>query len=285
MPKAIIIGAGPAGISAALYIKRAGMDVTVISSKGGALLKAEHIENYYGFPEGISGAQLYENGIMSAKRLNADFVEGEAVSLSYDGKFLVRAAGREYPADAVLLATGASRLAPPVSGISEFEGRGVSYCAVCDGFFFRSKAVGVLGSGEYALNEVKELLPLAASVTVFTNGEQPAVKFPAEVGVVTEKIKCLGGDDILRFAELENGEKVGINGMFIAYKTAGSTALARKIGAAADSGRIKVDENMQTSVKGLYAAGDCTGGLLQISKAVYEGAKAGTEIIKYLKNL
>ena len=150
MPKAIIIGAGPAGISAALYIKRAGMDVTVISSKGGALLKAEHIENYYGFPEGISGAQLYENGIMSAKRLNADFVEGEAVSLSYDGKFLVRAAGREYPADAVLLATGASRLAPPVRGISEFEGRGVSYCAVCDGFFFRSKAVGVLGGGEYA---------------------------------------------------------------------------------------------------------------------------------------
>lgn len=285
MPDTIIIGSGPAGVSAALYIRRAGFDVTVISSGGGALLKTEKVENYYGFSQPVSGKVLYQNGIDAIKRIGVKVIGGEAVSLSYNKSFTVKTADNSFNADAVLLATGASRLAPPIDGVKEFEGKGVSYCAVCDGFFFRNKDVGVLGSGEYALNEVNELLKLVKSVTVFTNGEKTCVDFPENVQVVTEQISRLSGTKLLSGVILKNGEEIPISGLFVAYKTAGSSALAKKVGAAAEENKIIVDSLMHTSVKGLFAAGDCTGGLLQISKAVYEGAVAGTEIIKYLKKL
>lgn len=283
MPKVIIIGSGPAGVSAALYTQRANMQTTVISNNSGTILKADKIENYYGFSDVISGEELYENGIEGAKRIGVEFIDGEAVSLSYDGKFTVKTTSGEYSADGVILATGTSRLAPAIKGLKDFEGKGVSYCAVCDGFFFRNRAVGVLGSGEYALNEVNELKNITENITVFTNGEEPTVEFPENVKVITGKIAELKGEMLLNSVLLANGEEIALNGLFIAYKTAGSTALAKKVGAMTDGSKITVNENMETNIKGLYAAGDCTGGLLQISKAVYEGAKAGTQMAKFLK--
>ena len=283
MAKVVIIGSGPAGVSASLYTQRAGLETTVISLYGGALLKAEKIENYYGFSDEISGEKLYKDGIDGAKRLGVSFVEDEVVGLSFNGHFTVATTKSSYEADAVLLATGASRLAPNIDGLKDFEGMGVSYCAVCDGFFFRNKNVGVLGSGEYALHETQELLNIVGSVTVFTNGEESTVEFPDGVQVIKEKINSFSGKPMALEINTEK-ETVIVQGMFIAYKTAGSTALAKKVGATVDGNKIVVNENMQTNVKGLYSAGDCTGGLLQISKAVYEGAKAGTEIVKYLKN-
>lgn len=283
MPNVIIVGSGPAGVSAALYTQRANIQTTVISNNSGALLKTDKIENYYGFADVISGEELYKNGIEGAKRLGVEFVGGEVVSLSYDGKFTVKTTDNLYIADSVILATGTSRLAPAIKGLKDFEGKGVSYCAVCDGFFFRNRAVGVLGSGEYALNEVNELKNVTENITVFTNGEKPTVEFPENVKVITEKIAELKGEMLLNSVLLENGEEIALNGLFIAYKTAGSTALAKKVGAMTDGNKITVNENMETNIKGLYAAGDCTGGLLQIAKAVYEGAKAGTQMVKFLK--
>ncbi len=283
MPKVIIIGSGPAGVSASLYARRSNLEVTVISNGGGALLKAKEIENYYGFSDTVSGANLYYNGIEGAKRLGVEFIENEVVSLSYSGQFTVKTTSASYTADGVILATGTSRLAPKIEGLESFEGKGVSYCAVCDGFFFRNRAVGVLGSGEYALNEVRELLNITSNITVFTNGEAPTVDFPENVKVFTEKISKLQGEMLLGSILLENGEEISLNGLFVAYKTAGSTALAKKVGATTEGNKITVNENMQTNVNGLFACGDCTGGLLQIAKAVYEGAVAGTQIAKYLK--
>ncbi len=285
MPNVIIVGSGPAGVSAALYTQRANMQTTVISNNSGALLKADIIENYYGFSDAVSGADLYKRGIEGAKRLGVNFIDGEVVSLSYDGKFTVKTTDNSYVADSVILATGTSRLAPAIKGLKDFEGRGVSYCAICDGFFFRNRAVGVLGSGEYALNEVNELKNITEKIAVFTNGEPQTVEFPENVNVITSKIANLKGEMLLNGVILENGEEISVNGLFVAYKTAGSTALAKKVGAMTDGNKIIVNENMETNVKGLYAAGDCTGGLLQIAKAVYEGAKAGTQVVKYLKTL
>lgn len=282
MPKVIIIGSGPAGVSAALYTQRVGFETMIISTRGGALLKAEKIENYYGFADGISGEKLYNNGISGAKRLGVEFVDDEVVSLSVNNGFNVKTAKSGYSADAVLLATGLSRLAPNIKGLKEFEGMGVSYCAVCDGFFFRGKNVGVIGNGEYALHEAKELLNVTDSVTVYTNGEPLLVKIPENIVVKTEKIESVSGKPMALEVNFEDNTDI-VNGIFIAYKTAGSTALAKKVGATIDDNKIVVNNKMQTNIKGLFAAGDCTGGLLQISKAVYEGAQAGTEIIKFLK--
>jgi len=159
----------------------------------------------------------------------------------------------------------------------------VSYCATCDAFFYRGKDVAVVGSGEYALHEVQALLPVAASVTLLLNGAPPAAEFPPEVAVRPEKIDAILGEQKVTGVQLSGGDVVELAGVFVALGVAGSTALARKIGAAVENDRIVTDKKMQTTVPGLYAAGDCTGGLLQVAKAVYEGALAGTEAAKALR--
>ena len=282
MAKVIIIGAGPAGVSAALYTVRAGIETLVLSNGGGALKKAERIENYYGFPQPISGEELMARGIEGARRLGVSFLEEEVVGIGFEDSLVVTTTAGRHAADAVLLATGTSRLAPPIPGLKDFEGRGVSYCAVCDAFFYRGRDVAVLGSGEYALHEAQELAAVARSVTILTNGQTPTADFPASFRIITGEIAAVEGGGMLGGVRLKDGTFVQADGLFIAVGVAGSVALAKKIGALIEGTAISVDENMATNVPGLYAAGDCTGGLLQISKAVYEGAKAGVSIVKAL---
>ena len=283
MPRIIIIGSGPAGVSAALYAVRAGADTTVLTKGPGALDRAEKIENYYGFAQPVSGAELERRSIENAKRLGAKFVTAEAVGLTYTDQLTVETLGGDYPADAVILATGASRAAPRIPGLAGLEGHGVSYCAACDAFFYRGKDVAVLGSGEYALHEVQALLPVVKSVTLLTNGAPLTAQFPPEVRVLPQKVEAILGETVVTGVQLSDGETLAVSGVFAALGVAGSTALARKLGAEVDGSRIVVDEKMQTTVPGLYAAGDCTGGLLQVAKAVYEGAQAATEAVKALR--
>ena len=283
MPKIIIIGSGPAGVSAALYAVRAGADTTVLTKGPGALDRAEKIENYYGFAQPVSGAELERRSIENAKRLGAKFVTAEAVGLTYTDQLTVETMGGDYLADAVILATGASRAAPRIPGLAGLEGHGVSYCAACDAFFYRGKDVAVLGSGEYALHEVQALLPVVKSVTLLTNGAPLTAQFPPEVRVLPQKAEAVLGEKAVTGVQLSGGETLAVSGVFAALGVAGSTALARKLGAEVDGSRIVVDEKMQTTVPGLYAAGDCTGGLLQVAKAVYEGAQAATEAVKALR--
>ena len=283
MPKIIIIGSGPAGVSAALYAVRAGADTTVLTKGPGALDRAEKIENYYGFAGPVSGAELERRSIENAKRLGVQFVPAEAVGLTYTDKLTVETLDKDYPADAVILATGASRAVPRIPGIAGLEGHGVSWCATCDAFFYRGKDVAVLGSGEYALHEVQALLPVAKSVTLLTDGAPLTASFPPEVKVLPKKVEAILGEKVVTGVQLSGGEMRPVSGVFVALGVAGSTALARKLGAEVDGNRIVVDETMQTTVPGLYAAGDCTGGLLQVAKAVYEGAQAATEAVKALR--
>ena len=283
MPNIVIIGSGPAGVSAALYAVRAGVDTTIITKGPGALDRAEKIENYYGFAEPVSGAELERRSIENARRLGVNIVTAEAVGLTYTDKLTVETVDKNYPADAVILATGASRAVPRIPGLAGLEGHGVSYCAACDAFFYRGKDVAVLGSGEYALHEVQALLPVVRSVTLLTNGAPLTAQFPPEVKVHPQKVDAILGETVVTGVQLSGGETLAVSGVFAALGVAGSTALARKIGAAVDGNRIVVDEKMQTAVPGLYAAGDCTGGLLQVAKAVYEGAQAGTEAAKALR--
>jgi thioredoxin reductase (NADPH) len=283
MSRVVIIGNGPAGISTALYTTRAGIETIIIGKDHGALGKAKEIENYYGFEQPISGQSLIDEGISQALRIGATVIKDEVLGISYDGKLTIQTKDKEYTADSVVIATGTSRLAPKIKGLKEFEGSGVSYCAVCDAFFYRGKDVAVLGEGEYAVHEALELLPTSKSVTLLTNGKEPGVTVPEGILVNTNAIEALEGADLLDKAIFSDNSVLTISGLFIAIGVAGSTALAKKIGALTDGNKIVVNENMATNVPGLYAAGDCTGGLLQISKAVYEGAKAGNEVIRYIR--
>lgn len=283
MGKIVIVGSGPAGCSAALYAARAGMETTVISKGIGALQKAEQIQNYYGFEEGITGAELYRRGMAGAQAVGTQFVTAEVVGLDYAATLMVQTTAGDYPADAVILATGTGRIAPKIAGLAEHEGRGVSYCATCDAFFYRGKTAAVLGTGEYALHEVQALLPLAGKVILCTNGEPLTAEFPAGVTVCTEKLEAIEGEETVTALRLAGGGLLPADGLFVALGVAGSAALARKLGAPVENGRIVVDEKMQTGIPGLFAAGDCTGGMLQVCKAVYEGALAATEAIKQIR--
>ena len=280
MKHLLVIGQGPAGVSAAVYAKRGGAAVTVVANGVGALEKAERIENYYGFGEPLTGRELAAQGVEGAKRLGVDFVEGELVGLRFkdtmDG-FVAELVHRTLEADAVVLAMGASRLAPPLSGLKELEGHGVSYCAICDAFFYRGKEAAVLGAGDYALAEAAALLPHAAKVHLLTNGEA------APAHVHTERLAAVEGEGRVERVVFAGGAALPVNGVFVAVGTAGSTAIAKKLGILLDGVYLKVNEKMETNVPGVFAAGDATGGLLQVAKAVHEGAVAGLSALKFLR--
>ena len=276
----IIIGSGPAGISAAIYLKRAKKNILIISNGKSALEKAEKIENYYGI-ESISGKELYEVGLEQAKRLQIPIEIDEVTNISFENNFVVTTPNREYEAKNVIIATGTNRISPKIKGIKEFEGKGVSYCAICDAFFYRNKDVAVIGNGNYAIHEAKQLKPVAKSVTILTDGKEMIQNRDAASFEVEETpIREFRGTNSIEEVEFENNNTKKIEGVFVAIGTASSADLAKKIGAVVKNNNIVVDDNMETTVKGLYACGDCTGGLLQVNKAVYEGAQAAMSIIK-----
>ena len=283
MYEIIIVGNGPAGISAGLYLKRANKNVLIISKKNSALIKAERIENYYGV-QSVSGEELYNIGIKQAQNLNIPMEEDEVTNIEFDEnakKFIVTTANNEFESKYLILATGTNRVAPKIKGIKEFEGKGVSYCAICDAFFYRNKDVAVIGNGNYAIHEANILKPIAKSVTILTNGNKMIENRDAlNFDVDESNIREFRGDTVIKEVDFENNNKRKIDGVFIAIGTASSVDLAKKIGALVKNNNIVVDDNMQTTVNNLYACGDCTGGLLQVNKAVYEGAKAAINIIK-----
>ena len=284
MDNVIITGAGPAGISASLYTLRAGIKTTIIHTGQSALNKAAEVENYYGFSVPVSGMDLLDAGIANAVRLGAELINAEVVAVDeIENGFTIRTADDSYTAGVVILASGTSRAKPKWHGFNEFENKGISYCAVCDGFFFKGKDVAVAGSGPYALHEAEVLLPIANSVTVCTDGSPVTAIFPESINLIDKPVAGLGGGDFLSHINFKDGSIHNVSALFVAIGTAGSTDLAKKMGAVTDSDCITVDENMRTNIPGLLAAGDCTGGMKQIAKAVYEGATAGTEAINIIR--
>jgi len=282
----IVVGKGPAGITASIYAARGNLKTLVIGEGYGDLIKAKEIENYYGFEKAISGKDLLDRGINQAKNLGVEIVEDEVVGISYDTEFILKIVKDEYKTKSIVLATGAKRGSSKIKGIEEYEGKGISYCAICDGFFFRGKDVAVLGNGEYALSEVLELVPIVNNVTILTNGLEAKETRHPKISVNSKKIREFRGDtDKLSSVEFEDDTSMDIAGIFIAEGTAASTDLAKKIGAEINGRFIKVDENMKTNIPGIFACGDCTGGLSQITKAVYEGTKAGLSAIEFVKKI
>ncbi|MDO5014795.1 MAG: NAD(P)/FAD-dependent oxidoreductase [Clostridia bacterium] len=281
--KVIVIGAGPAGITSAIYLHRAGIETLVLHNGIGGLEKADKIENYYGFETAISGQDLFENGIKQAENIGIKVIKSQVYAIAYNEQFEITTEDETYKSDAVIMANGISRNKPAIENLSKYEGAGVSYCATCDGFFYKDLNVGVLGNSEYTLHEAQELLPIAKNVTIFTNGKDLEVE-DETFTVNNKKIKSLSGKFNLENIEFEDGEKIDIDGLFIAAGVASGTDLAKKIGVLTDDkGGVIVDDERKTNVPGIFAAGDCTRGLLQVSKAVYDGAVAAKSAIAFLR--
>lgn len=292
----VIIGAGPAGISAALYVKRANLNPLVLFHGQSQLEKAHKIDNYYGFPEGITGKDLYEDGIKQARNLGIDVFDEEVTSIEFasEKSYNVTTTANVYETSALIIATGNKKLKPPVKRIEELEGKGVSYCATCDGFFYRKKDVCVIGNAQYAFTEASHLAHIAKSVVILTNGlDATAIndllkanpELAEKISVDTRKIVEVLGEEKVEGVAFSEGENLSVQGVFVALGEAGGADFAKKLGIEVESDSIKVDDKMQTNANGIFAAGNVSGGLLQVCKAVYEGGQAGLSAINYVRSL
>ncbi|MBR0427318.1 MAG: NAD(P)/FAD-dependent oxidoreductase [Clostridia bacterium] len=276
-----IIGAGPAGISAALYAKRANLNVLVLYFGESNLEQASKIDNYYGFVDGISGKDLFKDGIKQAENLGVEVKKLEVLGIEPTSEtFKVKTENEIFETKTVIIATGNRKVKPNIKGIKEFEGKGISYCAICDAFFYRNKNVAIIGNGKFAVNEATELSHVANKVTILTNGlEKPECEFE----VNTKIISAIKGENIATEVEFEDGSKMPIDGVFVALGEAGASDFAKTLGIMQEGDNINTNEKMETNVPGIYACGNITGGLLQVCKAVYEGAEAGLAATNFVR--
>ncbi|MDO5555324.1 MAG: NAD(P)/FAD-dependent oxidoreductase [Clostridia bacterium] len=263
---------------------RSNLKTLVIYNDISSLEKTDNIENYYGFQNGVKGAELYSAGINQAKKLGIEVKNEEVIKIECNLKiFSITTVNNEYNSKVVIFATGNKKNTPNIKGIKEFEGKGVSYCAICDGFFYKDKNVVVIGSGNYAISEINDLINITKQITVLTNGEKAPEIRANNVKINEKEIKEIRGKNKVEEIEFKDNSNLKADGIFIAQGIAGSFEFAKKLGILMQNNAILVNEKMETNIPGIYACGDCTGGLLQISKAVYQGAIAGLEAIKYLK--
>ena len=288
----IIIGQGPAGLSAAIYAARAGIRTLVLGCDPKVAGEYD-IDNYFGFPETISGRELIERGVKQARRFGVSIECDRALSIHYgdDGSYFVKTENAEWRTLAIILATGVSRKRPGIDNLESFEGRGVSYCVSCDGFFFREKRVMVIGEGVFAANQALELKEYTPDVSICTMGKKGDISpefherlREGTIEIIEKKISKLSGKDALSGVKFEDGTERPCDGLFIALGDASSLDFAYSLGVITRGVFIEADAEQKTNAPGVYAAGDCTGRYLQISVAVGEGAIAARSAIAYVRD-
>lgn len=301
----IVVGGGPAGLTAALYAAREGIDTLVVErgGVGGQAAITERLDNFPGFPEGVSGGEFADRLRAQAERFGVEIVSAQDVTgIAKDGDYgVVRMAdGSEYGSWAVLLATGATYRRLGVPGEDDFIGAGVHFCATCDGPFYRGKEVLVVGGGNSAGEEGIFLTKFAAKVTIAVRGDRMQAsqvvresvegdpKIEVITGVVVDEFR---GDDRLRSAVLRDtasGERREVSpaGVFVFVGLEPNTGFIRDWIETDERGFILTDAGLQTNVPGVFAAGDCrAGGTKQAASAAGEGAAVALAIRRYLEPL
>jgi thioredoxin reductase (NADPH) len=297
---AIIIGSGPAGLTAALYLGRAGQKCVVLEKDfvGGYTAKIAHIENYPGY-ETINGMDLTQIMAKQAEKFGAMIVYPvEVVDMELQGDLKrVRTREEVYEAAVVIIAIGVARKKLEVPGAKEFLGKGVSYCATCDGNFFKGRKVAVVGSDNEAAEEALHLADLAEKVTMIPHKELDIVTAvmnrlrskPNVTILPVTKIHSVIGDELVTGIKISrNGveEILPLEGVFIAM---GSTPISQLIlragGLTDDRGCLIVDKHQRMNLEGVFAAGDCTCGGMQIVAAAGEGSVAGMRAASYVRKI
>ena len=295
--KVLIIGAGPAGFSAAIYTGRAGLSPVIISGPtlGGQASLTADIENYPGFVESVSGSDLMDKFREQAEKFGAELVSDVVEKVDFSSQPLIVETGvTAYRCEKVIIAAGSNHLLMNVPGEKEFTGRGVSYCATCDGFFYRKKNVAVVGGGNSAVEEAEFLTRFAASVTIIHRRdalradkivqdrafENPKIKFCWN-SVVTEVV---GDEKVtgLKIKNVKTGEEslMPIDGVFVFVGTKTVTDIFEGQ-LEIENGTIKVGPDMQTSVPNVYAAGESVDSRYrQVIVSAALGAQAGISASK-----
>lgn len=295
----LIIGSGPAGLSAAIYAKRASLEVLVLEKifMGlGQITESGKVDNYPGMP-GMSGYDMGEAFRRHAEAFGAGFTEGEAAAIAKEGdRFRITLAdGTVLEAKTVIYAAGASHRHLGVPGEEALGGRGVSYCAVCDGAFYRNKAVAVAGGGNTALDDALYLSELCEKVYLIHRREEFRGA-AATLGKLRDRknveilapaaIAQVNGENKVSGITLADGTVLAVQGLFIAVGMLPQTEPAAKLVALDDAGYIRADETGRTSLPGFFAAGDVRAKQLrQVVTAAADGANAAVSAAEYLRTL
>jgi thioredoxin reductase (NADPH) len=297
---AIIIGSGPAGLTAALYLGRAGQKSIVLEKDfvGGYTAKIAHIENYPGY-ESINGMDLTQIMAKQAEHFGATIVfpvEVVALGLNTEVK-RVRTIDEIYEGHVVIIAIGVARKKLEVPGTKEFLGKGVSYCATCDSPFFKGRKVAVVGANDEAAEEALHLADVVDKVTLVPHKElnvtealmtRLKAKPNVEIFSVSQVKEIVGDELVTGLRIVHNGEEqvLPLEGVFIAMGSTPMSALIQNAGGQTDEhGRLLVDRNQQMNIEGVFAAGDCTCGGMQIITAAGEGAVAGMRAASYIRKV
>lgn len=296
-----IIGAGIAGVSAAVYARRAGLDFLLfeLGLVGGQLLFMEEVENYVGVEAGIKGDAFANNIKKNLKSLEIEPIKEKLTAVKIEDKDIILNFDKfSYGVKGLIIATGAMFKKLGIKGEDEFAGKGVSYCAICDGFFFKNKEVAVVGGGNTALEEALYLANICSKVYLIHRRDQfraldylkKRVSDKENIEVVFDSVlEEIKGDQVLKEISIQNtktNEKrtLSINGLFIAIGIKPNTDIFSNLIDLDEAGFIIADQDMQTSHKSIWAAGDCRKRpLRQLITAASEGAIAAVSAYKYLK--
>ncbi|MDZ7816660.1 MAG: FAD-dependent oxidoreductase [Planctomycetota bacterium] len=287
----VIIGAGPAGLSAGVYLARNGCTPVIVGKR--PAMDDYIIENYFGCPEAVEGKELIDRGLKQVKKLGISVFDDLVIGYEYDNGHRLTTAGNEFTALAVILAVGTGeKLRSDLENADEFMGRGLSFCAVCDGYTFKGASVVVLGNGDYGANEALVLARHAKRVTLVSQGRdfdislmfESRLKDAKNIVLRKGEVKSIRGQHYVEGVLLANNTPIECEGIFVATHEPGAAALAQKMGLAlTPDGYVRTDtDTCATSVDGIFAAGDCTGGLRQVVLAAAEGAKAAVAASTYL---
>jgi len=296
----VIIGGGPAGLTAGIYAARSRLKSLLVEkgATGGWIINAGVVENYPGFPEGINGLELANAMQQQATKFGLEMLTAEVTGLELKGEQkIVTTDEGSIAAKAVIFAGGSDRVKLGVPGEEEFTGRGVAYCAVCDGYFYRDVPVAVVGGGNAAMNEALELTKFASKVTVIhRRDELRATKILQERALAESKmeflwntvVEAIEGEDTVKRLKLKNvksGEKstLDISGIFVAVGFRPNTGYLKKVINLAGDGTIITNEKMETNVPGIFAAGDIrSASIRQVAGAVGDGAVAAIYAERYI---
>jgi len=290
----VIIGAGPAGIQAAIHAVRKKCDVLLLGRIERSALYTAHVENYACVDGVVTGKELLDAGIAQVKRFGAEVMDDDVLKLHLaENGFLVELeSGIQVSTRSIVFANGTSRKKLKVPGEKEFFGRGVSYCVDCDANFFRNATVAVVGNASAAIDRALTLTGYASKVYLI-NQELTASKELQDKLTSSEVENINGtwvseivGDGDVKSLTLENGDTIELDGVFIELGAKGAMELALEIGVQLDMdtmSHIDTNKKTETNVAGVYAAGDITGHPYQMAKAVGEGCVAGMEAANYAK--
>lgn len=297
----LIIGGGPAGLTAGIYAARSKLRTLILETGllGGQMTTTDMIENFPGFPKGIPGAELSSLMEEQAKRFGVEIINGEALKIILEKDLkIVKTYESNYNAEAVIISTGTEWRRLGIPGEDEFIGRGVSFCATCDGAFFKDSPIMVVGGGDSALTEALYLTKFASEVTIVHRRDSlRATKLYQERAFSNPKIKFLWnsileeikGDKtvksvIVRDIKTNERKEYSVEGVFLFIGRRPRTSFLKDLVKMDGEGYITTDEKCETSVRGIFAAGDCRKKLLyQISTAVGDGATAAFAAEKYLE--